>query len=251
MNNYTEKMIKNSEMLKQIEDVWSKCDASLSDMRLFFNQFYYEASKKSFFSKFHLSFQHSKILTISSKTESIPSDWSLNNITFSIQPNENSTAYHSIKNIDLIKKINENLNVTCKINGEKEGFNYYQLTYYHTDNYAIDVVFQKPTETEQLCFFIDKDIYKKTATHEKDLEFLNLLNYFTKENDQIILEKLKTILFESYKPTEEEIDIFKISKDIDLSLLNNYKDFFINLNDFNIDNDLLNTKNKTKKNKNK
>lgn len=251
MNNHTEKVLKNSELLKQIEAIWSKCDASLSDMRLFFNQFYYEASKNPFFNDFHLSFQHSNIFTISSKKEILDSDWSLNNIVFSIQLSDGSTAYNSIKNVNLMKKTNEKINTKCTINGERVGFNYYQLTYYNLDNYAIDVVFQKPIETERLNFFIDKDIYNNKEKPEKDLEFLNLLNYFTKENDQTILEKLKTILFESYKPTEEEIDIFKISKDIDLSLLNNYKDFFINLNDFNIDNNLLNTKNKTKKNKNK
>lgn len=251
MNNHTEKLLKNSKLLKQIEAVWSTCDASLSDMRLFFNQFYYEASKKTFFNDFHLSFQHSNIFTIRSKKEILDSDWSLNNIVFSIQLSDGSTAYNSIKNINLMKKTNNKLNAKCTINGEQEGFNYYQLTYYNSDNYAIDVVFQKPIETENLNFFIDKDIYNNKEIPEKDLEFLNLLNYFTKENDQIILEKLKTILFESYKPTEEEIDIFKISKDIDLSLLNNYKDFFINLNDFNIDNDLLNKNNKTKINKNK
>lgn len=250
MNNYTEGMLKDSDLLKQIEAVWSKCDASLSDMRLFFNQFYHEASKKSFFNDFHLSLQYPNIFTINYKKAIVDSEWSLNTIAFSIQIGKISTAYNSIKHINLIKKSNEKINVNCRISGKLEDFNYYQLTYYN-EIYAIDVVFQKPTETENLHFFIDKNIYKKTATPEKDLDFLNLLNYFTKENDQIILEKLKTILFESYKPTEEEIDIFKISKDIDLSLLNNYKDFFINLNDFNIDNDLLNTKNKTKKNKNK
>lgn len=240
MKNYIEEIMKDSELLRNIHEIWNSCRFYSVNIEDFYNNFCQEASKNPYFNNFNFSHPEYSTFMIRPKEMLSTSSALLNDIIFDLIPYKNSTAYSCIKEINLLKKIDYNLNASFKFGGETGNYHYNQISFHNLNNCVIDFIFHSELDSDILEFYVDKSSFNLAIenNHDKHLEFYNFLNLvhaFAIKPDQLIFNKLKKSLFESHIIPEEELDLLTISNDIDLKLLNNVQYFFIDLENFNID----------------
>lgn len=240
MKNYIEEILKESELLKNIHDIWDRCQRYCVNIEDFYTTFCLEASKNSYFNDFIFSNPEYSTFMIRPKNMLTSSDPSLNDIIFDLTSYKNSTAYSCVKEINLLKKIDYNLDASFKFGGETNTYHYNQISFHNLNNCIIDFIFHSELDSDILEFYVDKSSFNLAIENncDKHLDFFNFFNLvlpFAIKPDQLIFNKLKKSLFESHIIPEEELDLLTISNDIDLKLLNDIQYFFIDLENFNID----------------
>lgn len=250
MKNYVNEIIENTIFLKTFNNIWNKFNKSINNKEEFYYNLFDKFSETSFFKNFEISKVNSSFIKITPKNNISSAHWRLKEILLNTDKYNNLDALSSILKIKLIKNI-DNLDIICQLSGSYN-FEFYEdyisfLSKENKNKYTF--TFQENIENKELFFFIDRDIFEEDL--DKDLNYINLYNEiiaFTNNHEPPNNQILKKILFSDYDLSAEELDLFKISKDIDLSKIILFKELFYKAKGFNLDKEFTNKKNITLKN---
>lgn len=248
MKSQTIEILEGSELFAQLDKLWYKAASfngkkdAYSDLDLFsfYNNMVIEASKKRFFNDLNFEI-NVNFLKITPKKENKLNEWNLKSLSIYIKPFYDgipSNLAECIEHITLVKNINNKLTVEYTFGGNIKSYSYNDIEIKDNTGYTSSFYFHCD-DSENVEINVREDLSNDFFKQDEDCEALQLYNLLkpleVKENS-LINKNIEEFIFQSKKLNQEQIDLLLIEEDIDLNPLKNFKEIFLNLNSFDIDN---------------
>lgn len=251
MKAQTIEILEGTDLLIQLENLWSKSVSLKSqndtysdlDVFSFYNNMVIESSKVIFFSNFNFEL-NVNFLNITPKEENKINEWSLKSLSIYIKPFYDGIPSHlaeCIEHITLVKNINNKLTVEYIFGGNTKSYHYNDIEIKNNNGYSSSIHFHSE-DLDLVEIHIREDFPEDFLNQDENCEaqqLYKLMNPLDATFNSLINKNIEEFIFQSKELNQEQIDLLLINEDIDLNPLKKFKNIFLDLNAFDIDNHFI------------
>lgn len=260
MKAQTLEILEGSELFEQLDTLWYKVCSfkdkkeTYSDLGLFsfYNNIVIESSEKVFFNDFKFE-KNVNFLNFTPKKQNKLNEWNLKCISIYIKPFYDHIPdqfIQCIEHITLVKNINDKVTVEYTFGGDTKSYYYNDIEIKNNNGYSSSLHFHSE-DLDQVEIHVREDLPENFLIQDENCEAQQLYKLMTPldgTSNSLINKNIAEFVFQSKELNQEQVDLLLINEDIDLNPLKNFKNIFLDLNAFDIDNHFINqeTINKSK-----